>query len=29
MVGVFAFILDVKESNPTNGVFVVYSGELT
>jgi hypothetical protein len=29
MVGVFAFILEVKESNLTNGVFVVNNGKLT
>jgi len=29
MVGVFASILEVKGSNPTNGVFVVNSGKLT
>jgi len=28
MIGVFTFILEVKESNLTNGVFVVYSDEL-
>jgi hypothetical protein len=29
MVGVFACILEVKESNFTNGVFMVNNGKLT